>query len=194
MSTIKEFKMLEVNDDLNKGLFKNSPFKYKGEKYYYMDGNIVDSSFITPSDSLVTEITNLLYKLFDYKLYPTAVVLQYIKETKKHNSYNLAITAIEYLLNERNDSVYYVRIVLPILTSIYRECGKSQTAIEQGEKFLSLSYKYKSAALLTSLAAAYCDIKNYIKAKQLANEAWAISGFSPELSSVFQRIKANTEK
>ena len=65
--------MLEVNDDLNKGLFKNSPFKYKGEKYYYMDGNIVDSSFITPSDSLVTEITNLLYKLFDYKLYPTAV-------------------------------------------------------------------------------------------------------------------------
>ena len=54
-----------------------------------------------------------------------------------------------------------------------------------------------SVPLLTSLAAAYCDVGNYELAKKCANKAYAIQGggknYQTELSLVFQRIKKETK-
>lgn len=55
--------------------------------------------------------------------------------------------------------------------------------------------KVWSAALFTSIAAAYCDIDNYETARKFANLARSISGMesSPELISVYKRIKQSEQ-
>ena len=51
-----------------------------------------------------------------------------------------------------------------------------------------------SAPLYTSVAAAYCDIHDYLSAKKYADKAFAIGGgkAAGELSSVYGRIRKET--
>ena len=51
-----------------------------------------------------------------------------------------------------------------------------------------------SPALCTSVAAAYCDIKDYKKAKDCADKAYAMSGgkAAGELAAVYGRIRKET--
>lgn len=123
---------------------------------------------------------------------PVDKIFEYIVETKKNQVYELACEAALYLLS-MNLPFIDVRRVLPILTSIYRGMGDPDSAILYAERYLHKSSDYCSVALLTSLAAAYSDKKEYVKAKNICNRAYAIQGgeqgYANELSLVYRRIK-----
>lgn len=83
--------------------------------------------------------------------------------------------------------MYYV---LPIYTSVLREMGQPKKAIEAYDKYYKLMGK-DNVVLITSVAAAYCDIDDYDMALKLCNKASALQDGKPisgELSSVYQRI------
>ena len=89
-------------------------------------------------------------------------------------------------------TLYDIGGILPRLTSLYRQMGKPQNAIDI---LTEASKKYGknviSAPLLISGAAAYCDLKNYGLAKKCCDRAFALCGgkASGELQAVYGRIR-----
>lgn len=175
-------------------LFKNTTFTYKGEKYHYIDGKIVDSSFLALSSDIENDVNHFVYGQVNYKALNTQKIIDYIQETKSNRVYDLSANAINYLLTERNIPETDQRKILPMLTSICRAIGKCELAIEYAEKYLDESFSNSSAALLTSLSAAYCDVDQWEKARRFAKRAYALYGPSYELSLVFKRIEVHDKK
>ena len=105
----------------------------------------------------------------------------------------MAAKGLENALEKANISE--VRRILPRLTSLLRKRGQPEKAIEICETYTQLYNKpVYSSPLFTSIAAAYCDIGDYTTAKKFADRAFAFDGKgSGELSSVYQRIKKETE-
>lgn len=82
--------------------------------------------------------------------------------------------------------------IIPVLTSCLRNVKTPQEAIR-----FAIDYLYRkdvhSVPYFTSLAAAYCDIKDYANALKYANRGYAMQGGGigevNELSLVYKRIK-----
>lgn len=88
---------------------------------------------------------------------------------------------------------YKLRWLMPIVTSLLRMSGVPRKAIEYYETQTSkFGNTVNSPQILTSIAAAYCDIADYDKAKQLCNWAYKWGGSSIELSKVYERIRNAT--
>ena len=112
---------------------------------------------------------------------------------KEAGSIHLAIKYYATALDKDNENVH--KFVLPKLTSCYRAQGQAAKAIEVFEHArLQYGEDLMSSPLCTSVAAAYCDIKDYDSAKRFADKAYAISGgkASGELASVYGRIRKET--
>lgn len=83
--------------------------------------------------------------------------------------------------------------ILPRLSSCYRKLGKPKKSISLMDEAVSTyDNRIINSAMLTSVAAAYCDLKQWGEAKKYANKAYAVSGGKAdvELMNVFSRIKA----
>ena len=89
------------------------------------------------------------------------------------------------------EDAFRLRWLMPIETSLLRLSHTPQKAIDfytlQIAKF---GKTVDSPQVLTSVAAAYCDVHDYAKAKQLCDRAFAWGGHSFELASVYGRIKS----
>ena len=89
------------------------------------------------------------------------------------------------------EDTFRLRWLMPIETSLLRLSHTPQKAIDfytlQIAKF---GKTVDSPQVLTSVAAAYCDVHDYVKAKQLCDRAFAWGGHSFELASVYGRIKS----
>lgn len=75
---------------------------------------------------------------------------------------------------------------LAILSSTLRVRGQPQRALQETSPFRGARY----APLLTSRAAAYCDLKQWEDAKRELGRALAVQTASEEAFSVVRRIKA----
>ncbi|MBQ8426407.1 MAG: hypothetical protein IJX16_01450, partial [Clostridia bacterium] len=79
----------------------------------------------------------------------------------------------------------------------HRALNQPQKAIDFWMENKHIFSSCLSVPLLTSLAAAYCDIGNYALAKKCADKAYAIQGgglnYKTELSLVYRRIKKEIE-
>ena len=86
------------------------------------------------------------------------------------------VRAIQYLTRamEIDNSRYYKRSYLAILSSCYRELQMPGKSIELYEQFCDQQYML-SAPFLTSVAAAYMDCGSVSKARALADEAYHLS-------------------
>lgn len=112
---------------------------------------------------------------------------------KEAGTTHLAIQYYEAALKTKTISVH--KAVLPRLTSCYRMQGQAIKAIEIYESArMTYGEKLMSSPLCTSVAAAYCDIRDYDSAKKCADKAFAMSGgnASGELNSVYRRIRKET--
>lgn len=171
---------------------------YDGETYYYNKGLIYDSTFIEVPKTISQKILLNYYMEIDYEEFDESELLTLIKDLKNSGFYDRCLTIVNYGLKKFNTSADYYITVFPIITSCYRSLGQAQKAIDfwMGNKRLFSSCL--SVPLLTSLAAAYCDIGNYEMAKKCANRAYAIQGgsknYTTELSLVYQRIKKESEE
>jgi tetratricopeptide (TPR) repeat protein len=120
-------------------------------------------------------------------------LVEHIKKLKNAEYFTECLNVIEYGLKRFNTSAHYYRTVFPMITSCYRSLNQPQKAIDFWMQHKQLFASCLSPALLTSLAAAYCDVGNFEMAKKCANKAYAIQGgsknYATELSLVYKRIK-----
>ena len=81
--------------------------------------------------------------------------------------------------------------------TLSQEIGVTQKAIDFWMENKQIFTSCLSVPLLTSLAAAYCDVGNYELAKKCADRAYAIQGgsqnYQSELSLVYARIRKETK-
>ena len=90
----------------------------------------------------------------------------------------------------KNNDFFQIRKIAPITTSLYRSLNTPDKAIEYFENLQAEYYSpILSSALLTSVAAAYCDMRNYTLGKKYADRAYAMDGWSIEIANLYERIK-----
>lgn len=109
---------------------------------------------------------------------------------KNSSSIGLALRFYENAI-DRADAVT-MAYILPRITSCYRKNGQPQKAIDVLAYANNMFGKQMvTATLLTSVAAAYCDLGDYARAKKCCDRAFAASNgkASDELSLVYERIK-----
>ncbi len=167
--------------------------EFENELYYYKSGILYDESFIAVPLALSTKVLSYYYETIDYSSYDEVALLELIKEIKASNSYAKCVEVIEYGLKKFAASLDFVKTVFPMLTSCYRSMGMPKKAIEFWEEHKRIFASCISPALLTSLAAAYCDEGDYIMARKFADRAYVLKGgsqgYKDELSLVYLRIK-----
>lgn len=169
---------------------------YHGETYYYSKGKIYDDTFIEVPVSVSSGILDGFFNTIDHKVLEESEFVTLVKELKLAEKYNRCLKTINYGLKKFTESFSYYQVVFPIITSCYRALGQPQKAIDFWERNKRLFSSCLTVPLLTSLAAAYCDVGDYEKATKCANRAYAMQGGaqsgSTELSGVYGRIKKET--
>lgn len=90
------------------------------------------------------------------------------------------------------DTIEEIKYILARVTSCYRLNNESEKAIEL---YLNMYNKYgrkiQSVELLTSIAAAYCDLNKKVEAKKYADMTYAMLNgkATDELLLIYARIK-----
>lgn len=171
---------------------------YEKGTYYFNDGVVYDENFIAVPSGESKKILRDYYRGDDYKNLGEADFLARLKNLKAGELFGECLEAIDFGLAKFCGSTNFYRIVLPMVTSCHRMAGNPQKAIDFWNENKAICSEYASGPLMTSLAAAYCDVGNYELAKKFANRAYAIQGgskdYATELSLVYQRIKNEVPK
>ncbi len=169
-------------------------FEMDGVTYYFnpKNGGWYNSSYTTVSKEELYKLNNVRMQKLDFDNMDTEELINTAQSMKDSNDMIYSAKIFDELLKRKEDEST-VRKILPRYTSILRRLQKPREAISMFEKYYGIFGKsIGSPALYTSLAAAYCDIGDYIEARNKANKAHAMSGGNsgPELISVYARIKA----
>lgn len=173
-------------------------YEIEGEKFYFLKGKIYDSCFLEPDTATLRRVAPTIFR----EAFPSPEkigrenLIDYIRAAKRCEQYSLGIQACLIGLQKYGDEDDFVNSMLPILTSMYRLTGQPKLAIETAEKYGAYGMMYASVPLLTSVAAAYCDLGDFLNAKKFADRAYARQGGSTgeqtELSLVYQRLRRLT--
>lgn len=176
---------------MEKILFENEIYYFDKGKTYHFDGGLYETETM-----ISKKVLKFYYKHIDYKKLEEAELLEFLKQLKLSEFYEDCLKVIEYGLEKFTASFDFYKTVFPIITSCYRAIGQPQKAIDFWMENKRIFTSCLSVPLLTSLAAAYCDIGNYELAKKCANRAYAMQGggknYQTELSLVYERIKKET--
>ena len=168
----------------------------EGQRYTLADGMLFDSTGIKVSESKAEPILFKYYSNINYASMDEEQKLEYIKALKYAKFYQMCIDVIEKEFRYEHES-NFIKTILPIYTSSLREIKKPELAIKFWDDNCWLYSKCESVALFTSLASAYCDVRDYVNARRFADRAYArrgggSSGYETELSLVYKRIKKQT--
>lgn len=165
---------------------------FKGEKYYFNKGKLYDESFLEVSTAISETVLTQYFGSIDYTNMEEEEFVEHLKNLKRANSVNKCLEMIGYGLGKFSASTDYYTTVFPIITSCYRNIGKPEKAIAFWMENKGIFKNCLSVPLLTSLAAAYCDVGQYELALKCAQKAYAMQGgsknYATELSNVYHRI------
>ena len=162
-----------------------------GKRYYYDKGRWFTSSYMIAPVELTSRLNMLLMEKDDISKKSMNELMKILDGANHGGNTQYAIKVAEKALDIAEE-VSEIRGVLPRLTSLYRQVGKPQKAIDIAKEYTDLfNRKVWSQAFLTSIAAAYCDLEDYVTAKKFADIAYATYGgsSSPELMNVYERVK-----
>lgn len=168
----------------------NMEIEYENEKYYLINDKLTDSHFIELDKNTRNIVAKSYFDQLNIQDLDENDLLDNIKLAKELEQFFFTTSACEYGLRKFFFDLTFVRCCLPIYTSALRMLNMPQKAISFVESYLN-NKKYISPSLLTSIAAAYCDIEDYTIAKKFADRAYAMQGGSRgvnELSLVYKRI------
>lgn len=168
--------------------------EYNGKIYYRNNAKWVDGDSMVVPMHLQHVLNTLVFEEKDLMHMSYEQAKAEGDRAKRSESYSLAIKYYEQALREAN-SLNGSSVLLPRISSCYRKIGKPQKVIEllcdmkqlYGEKIIN-------EALLTSAAAAYCDMEDAENALRCCKWAFRIlksktNEPSLELSNVFSRAK-----
>lgn len=167
--------------------------EYEGKSYHRSSKSWVDSSGLTVCGILQDKLDAAFENSLDVSSMSVAELLDIGDRFKQNESVGKAIKYYEIASRKANERD--LAYILPRLTSCYRIQKRPREAIDiltyANERY---GKKMITTALLTSAAAAYCDIGDYIRAEKCCDRAYAESDgkFSEELSAVYERLKRET--
>lgn len=165
---------------------------YEGETYRRSNGHWINSQYIMVHEGLQRDLDKAFVKSLDVTKLSTKECINEGDKFKQNGSAFIALKFYEQALLTANCTT--MAYLLPRMTSCYRQMGQAQKVID----ILSLASKnfgkeMVTPPLLTSAAAAYCDLKDYVRAKKCCDRAYASGGRgNEELSNVYNRIKKET--
>ncbi len=164
--------------------------EYEGNRYSRRDGKWVDSRGTIVCENLQKDLNRKFAENIDPKELPLAQCIAEGDNFKNSTSIGLALKFYEAAVAKADRAT--LSYILPRITSCYRKNGQAQKAIDV------LTYASNhfgkdmvTPALLTSAAAAYCDLKDYKRARKCCDRAYAASSGrdEDELSLVYKRIR-----
>ena len=163
--------------------------EYNGEIYTRSNSKWADSRHHIVHDSLQNFLNQQYLKTLDYSKYSVDELVAEGDKLKESSSYSSAIHFYEKALEECDETTY--KYILPRITSCYRKSNMPRKVIDLFADTKSLyGTSFITPVLLTSVAAAYCDLKEYENALRCCRWAYKTYGkFDPNLSNVWSRIK-----
>lgn len=167
---------------------------FEGKRYIRRDEQWTDSSYIIVSETMQRKLNDAYARTIDLSELCYDELVSEADSFKESSSYLLAISYYEAAI--RKATANDIKYILPRVTSCYRRSKQPQKAIKV---FSEVKNQYGagffSPALLTSAAAAFCDMGEYEKAKKCCDRAFAMSGgrASGELHAVYSRIRKESD-
>ena len=167
--------------------------EYEGKTYERRKDKWTDGDGMVVHEGLQKILNRALADTQDRDGMPVDECVKQGDAFKSSSSYALALQYYEAAVGRCDYEM--MSVILPRMTSCYRKTGQPQKAID------ILTYASKAfgqgmlnPALLTSAAAASCDMKDYERAKKCCDRAYAMTKgrASGELASVYGRIKKET--
>ena len=164
------------------------------EQYMLVKGKWLDSHFIEAPLNIGIQLTEQILK-DNTDEFSDEDLKQFLLGFKDQGltAQALHVASILYARYVEAEDVANIRWLMPIETSLLRLSNTPQKAIEfYTSQVAKFGKAVESPPLLTSLAAAYCDVHDYVSAKRLCDRAYAWGGSSLELSAVYGRIKSES--
>ena len=163
--------------------------EYNGEVYTRRNAKWVDGRNLVVYENLQKSLNHLYLEKLDYSMYTVNELVAEGDKFKESTSYTSAIKFYEKALQDCDEVTH--KYILPRITSCYRKNNMPRKVIDL---FAETKRKYGTdfitPVLLTSVAAAYCDLQEYENALRCCKWAYKTFGeFSPSLSNVWARIK-----
>lgn len=163
--------------------------EFEGKTYIRYNGYWVNTHYEIAPLSVQAELNKRYAKTLSLEQYTVEELVRLGDVFKKTESYPLAVKHYQEAITRANPSE--CRYIYPRLTSCMRQIGQARQAVEI-LSFLKEKYGMKliTPVLLTSISAAYCDLKEYDNAKKCADAAYRLLKGNPsaELRSVYARI------
>ena len=169
---------------------------YDNQTYYFNKGKVLDEHFLQVTPAEATPILYEYYGEIDYRKLNESELIDFLKEIKDAELNTLCLTISLDCLNRNSE--YLDSYIYPIISSCYRLMGKPQKSIDFYNAHRTEEICSRSPAMLTSLAAAYCDLKNYESSLYYARRAYAILKNAPqaevsdEIKNVFGRLRSES--
>ena len=164
--------------------------EYKGKMYSRYTNKWVDKNNMVVHLSLQHELNTIYANSLDLSGMSSQELVTEGDKYKEDESYLLAIRFYEQALEICDNKTF--KYILPRISSCYRKSNNPQKAIDLfAETKRLFGVEMLTPVLLTTAAAAYCDLNEIDNAKKCANRAYALcnGNCSQELISVFARIK-----
>ena len=167
--------------------------EYNGEVYTRTQAQWTDSRHMVVHQALQRELNKIFSENIDYSSYTIEDLIREGDKFKKSSSYSDAIIFYEHAV-DRCD-LETMKLILPRISSCYRKCNMPRKTIELFSRVKGeYGTDFITPVLLTSVAAAYCDLKEYENALKCCN--WAYKNFggraSINLKNVYARIKSES--
>lgn len=166
--------------------------EYQGKTYYRNNTKWVDRDFMV----VPLYLQHILNTLWHDEEAATAMSYEEAKaegdRLKQSESYTLAIKYYELSLKQVENEAQ-ISVVLPRITSCYRKINRPRKVIELfSEVKAAWGEGIINEAMLTSVAAAYCDLDEPENAIRCCRWAYRVlmgskGEYSPELANVFAR-------
>ena len=163
--------------------------EYNGEVYTRRNAKWFDSRHLVVYENLQQTLNRLYLENLDYSGYTVDKLVEEGDKFKESTSYTSAIKFYEKALEDCDEVTY--KYILPRITSCYRKNHMPRKVIDLfTETKRMFGTDFITPVLLTSVAAAYCDLQEYENALRCCKWAYKTFGeFNPNLSSVWARIK-----
>ena len=165
---------------------------FLGKRYTRYNKNWVDKNYITVTQ-LQHDLDREYYKTFNLDEMNAETLLSEGDICKEHKSVDVALLYYRRAISLADGKQLFG--LFPKISSCYRQQGQPQKCIElYDEVKQAYGENLISDAFLTSIAAAYCDMQQYMEAKHFADRAYARAGgkASAELNGVYGRIRKET--
>lgn len=162
---------------------KTTTVELDGKKYIWDESGWVDENYITPPQIIIRRLNQELAGKLEQEdrgitdVYVLAERARQARENKQYDRAELLARKILEIDPENHSG-------LAVLSASLREKGFPRRALAETDRYQTTS----NPALLTSRAAAYCDLEMWEEAKRTIGQALAIQK-SDEALLVVQRIK-----